>query len=164
MIAFLIALLTVIADQVSKYIVLEKLVPIKDVPLWDGVFHLHYTENTGAAFGMLSDKQWLFFIFVGIAIVGICYFIIRYRKQIPPMAVISFGLILGGAIGNYIDRIRLGFVVDFLYFKLINFAIFNVADAAVTVGAILLCIFAIFFYEKHMEKMKASTPEGHEAK
>ena len=164
MIAFLIALFTVIADQVSKLIVLDKLVPIKDVPLWDGVFHLHYTENTGAAFGMLSGNQWLFFIFVGVAIVGIIYFIIRYRKQIPTMALISFGLILGGAIGNYIDRLRLGYVVDFLYFKLINFAIFNVADMAVTIGAILLCIFAIFFYEKHMEKMKTASVEGNETK
>ena len=129
----------ILLDQLSKWLVVEFLKPIDDVPLWDGVFHLNYHENTGAAFGMLSDSRWVFMVVSTIAIIALSFYLFS-GKVTTTLSGISIALIISGGIANMIDRIALGYVVDFLYFKLINFAIFNVADSFVCVGAGLLVL------------------------
>ena len=114
--------------------------------LIDGVFELHYSENPGAAFGILQDHRWLF---ISVTILVMAFMLVllmsgKFRRY--PLMNISGVLIVAGGVGNLIDRIANGYVVDFLYFRLINFPIFNFADCCVVVGAVLLLIFFFFFY------------------
>ncbi len=129
----------IILDQLSKWLVVTYLKPVDDVPLWDGVFHFNYHENTGAAFGMLQDARWVFMVISTIAIIGLGVYLF-FGRMTSTLSGISVSLIVSGGIANMIDRIALGYVVDFLYFKLIDFAIFNVADSFVCVGAGLLIL------------------------
>ena len=106
--------------------------------LIDGVFELHYSENPGAAFGILQDHRWLF---ISVTILVMAFMLVllmsgKFRRY--PLMNISGVLIVAGGVGNLIDRIANGYVVDFLYFRLINFPIFNFADCCVVVGAVLL--------------------------
>jgi len=161
MLAIVIAAVIIISDQISKYFVIRDLKPVIDIPLWDGVFHLHYAQNTGGAFSILQNQQWIFYIFNTIAIFFILYMIFKEKKTLGIFGLVSLAMIMGGAIGNLIDRIRFGYVVDFLYFKLINFAIFNVADSCITIGSILLGIYVLFLYEKR-SALQAPPAEHHE--
>lgn len=131
----------VLIDQLTKLLAVTYLRPVTDVPLWDGVLHLHYTTNPGAAFGMMGDTRWIFLVVSGVAIpVMLIYLFIR--KGRTPLFDWGLALVIGGGIGNMIDRLGFGLdpekpsqVVDFIYFKLIDFAIFNGADTFVCVGA-----------------------------
>lgn len=141
-------LLIVLFDQLTKIIVVNNLALGESKPVIEGVFEFQYLENTGMAWGMLSNQTWLLAIFSIVLMAGLIYVyhnIIGSRYYLPLRILI--GCIIGGAIGNLIDRIRLGYVVDFLYFKLINFPIFNVADIFVTVSVILILILLIFKYK-----------------
>ncbi len=139
---YFIAVAVVVLDQVTKWLVVKFLVPVGSVPLIDGVLHLTYVENTGAAFGMMKDRRWIFMAASTIAIVIIIVIIARYARE-NRFETICISMILGGGIGNMIDRVRLGYVIDFIDVRLINFAVFNVADSFVTVGAILLIVYLI---------------------
>ncbi|MDL2288065.1 signal peptidase II [Oscillospiraceae bacterium OttesenSCG-928-F05] len=139
MIYFLISALIVGADQLVKYFAVERLVGAGPVTLIPGVIQLRYAENTGAAFGILKDQRWLFIVITVLAVVAIIYLIAAKKFPSKP-AMWSLAMILGGAVGNWIDRVRQGFVVDMLEFTFMNFAIFNVADIFVTVGGVLFCI------------------------
>ena len=145
-IMFLIGLIILVAlDQLTKWLAIIKLKPIHDVPIIKGIFHLTYVENRGAAFGIFQGKH-LFFIITTLAIivfVTIYYLKLPLGKESYCMRF-SLTLLLAGAIGNLIDRIRLGYVVDFLYFKLIDFPVFNLADICVVVGVAILSIIILF--------------------
>ena len=123
--------------------------------LWPKVFNLFYVENTGAAFGMLKEARWFFVVLTSIVIIFAIIYSIRTRKTTSWLFRVSLAMIIGGAIGNLIDRVLTGVVIDFFYFELINFAVFNVADAFVSVGAVLLGVYIIFFYDKDEKKMLA---------
>lgn len=156
---YIIAMLAVALDQLSKRLVELQLKPIGDIPLIDNVLHLTYVENTGAAFGMLSGMRW-FFIFASVAaVIGIAVYISRRKMPFHRLELVSLGMIMGGAIGNLLDRLLLGRVTDFIYVKIINFAIFNVADSFVSVGAVLLCVYMLFIHEKYA-KSHAPIPES----
>lgn len=135
-------------DQWFKYLAVAHL---KDQPpfvIVDGVFELHYSENTGAAFGILQDHRW---VFISVTIIVMAFLLVllmsgKFRQY--TLLNISGILIVAGGIGNLIDRIFNGYVVDFLYFKLINFPIFNFADCCVVIGAVTLLIFFFFFYDE----------------
>lgn len=122
-------------DQLSKALVVKYLMPIYDLPLIEGVFHLTYSENRGAAFGILSDNRWIFMIFSSVMIVALSVYLFYPKKEAGLLFSIGTAMVVSGGIGNMIDRVVLGYVVDFLNFELINFAIFNVADSFVCVGA-----------------------------
>lgn len=140
--AFLTAL-----DQVTKMIAVDKLADGPFV-LIDGVFEFFYVSNTGAAWGILSGKRFLFLIITVIVMVLIAYVYCLTPKTKKYVGIISCEILLfSGALGNFIDRMRLGYVRDFLYFSLIDFPIFNVADCYVVISAILLCILVIFVYK-----------------
>lgn len=156
MIVIIIAIAVIVIDQLTKMWVLGTLMQVRDIPIIDGVLHFHYAENTGAAFSMMNDVAW-FPVLVTIIAVAASIFAIVYvftrKYKMHVLEIISIGLVIGGAIGNQIDRLRFGYVIDFIYVKLINFAIFNVADSALVVGAILLSVYILFFHEKYMKKI-----------
>lgn len=142
-------LVLVAVDQFTKHLVCANLKGQDNVILIKGVFELEYLENRGAAFGILQNQQWLFItlFFLFLIIVGILYVRIPLVRRYSPVRIIAL-LIIAGGIGNLIDRIRLGYVVDFFYFSLINFPIFNVADIYVTVSMVVLFILFIFYYKE----------------
>jgi signal peptidase II len=126
-------------DQLSKYLVQTKLQELGSVPIIENVFHLTYARNTGAAFSILRDKQLLLILFTFLAIAMLMGLLLKNIKLSGNLVVnYSLVFIIGGAIGNLIDRMRLNYVIDFFDFRLINFAIFNVADMFVVCGAVLL--------------------------
>ncbi|MBR2964975.1 MAG: signal peptidase II [Clostridia bacterium] len=127
-------------DQLSKSLVVELLKPIRDLPLIEGVFHFTYSENRGAAFGILSNNRWVFMLFSSVMIVALSVYLFYPKRQSTQLFAIGTALVISGGIGNMIDRVALGYVVDFLNFELINFAIFNVADSFVCVGAGLMVL------------------------
>jgi len=141
-------ILLVIIDQASKYwarTFLRKNGPLSIIP---GVFKLQYHENTGAVWGIMTGKTDFLSIITIILIVLllIVYFKIPKERKYLPIQII-WVFILAGAVGNFIDRISFKYVVDFIYFELIDFPIFNIADSYLTVSCILLLILGIFYYK-----------------
>ena len=130
---------SVIIDQLTKILSVVFLKPIKDFPILDGIVHLHYHENRGAAFGMLADERWVFLTVSTVMIIGLLVYLFMGKCE-NMLYTVSVAMIIGGGIGNMIDRIALGYVVDFIYFKIIDFAIFNGADSFVCVGSGLLIL------------------------
>lgn len=133
-------------DQLSKVWALNYLKEAGTIPVIENVFHLTYVENRGAAFGMLQNNQWIFVIVALVAsIFGIYYL---YKRKIKLLGKGAIIMIIAGALGNAVDRIRLGFVVDYFDFRIIWQYVFNIADVFVVVGTILLCIYILFFEDK----------------
>ncbi len=165
MLETIIILLTIGLDQLVKYLTDVYLMPLgTTVPLWEGVFHLTSTHNTGAAFGMLSSGTWLLIIVSSVASLAIIWLLIKHKKHMHALMRVSLSLILAGALGNLIDRVVLGYVRDMLEFAFVNFAIFNVADTAVSIGAALLAIDVLFgrgrqVLDKLEEKTGKKTPD-----
>ena len=153
------AAILVIIDQLVKYWALNRLQLMQTLPIWENVFHLTYVENRGAAFSMLSGQvsQWFF---VGLAVViTIAILLLLYKKVLQTkLGEWSLLLIAAGAVGNAIDRAIHGFVVDLFDFRLINFAIFNVADIYICVGGALFVIYMLFQH-KDKEELAAMTEE-----
>ena len=151
----------VLVDQVSKALVMNYLYH-GEIALIPDVLHFTYVENRGMAFGLLSDHRWVFMVLsvVGIALVG--YYMMRYVKN--TLGRVALSLIVGGGIGNMIDRISLGFVVDFIDFCAFDFWVwvFNIADACVCVGAGLfileLILELVAEYKKTHNGMKKNEP------
>jgi signal peptidase II len=139
---YAIAVLVAVADQIAKAVVLRTL-PLGEagtVPLWPGTFHLTHVHNRGAAFSLLEGRLGLI-LAAGILIsAGIVATERRANGKLPVLIGTALALPLGGAIGNLIDRVRFGYVVDFLDFRLIHFPVFNLADSAITIGIALLIL------------------------
>lgn len=163
-----IVVFSVVLDQITKYIVVMNLKPIGSSAFIDGLLGFRYVENTGAAFGMMKGFRWGFIIISTIAITALAIYLVKYRKEIPAFLGITLSMIIGGGIGNQIDRIVNGFVVDFFEFQFIDFAVFNVADCFVTVGAFLAVIDLIFIDREFLlgdkEKSKKSENDSGEIK
>lgn len=155
----IIIVLSVVLDQVTKWLVVNDLKPIGFHVLVDKVFQLRYVENRGAAFGMLQGQRWFFIILSTIAIAAILVGLVVYRKRISPLLGISLAMIAGGGIGNQIDRIVNGYVVDFLEVLFVEFAVFNVADCFVTIGSFLAVIDVLFFDKYLLLDEKKTIPE-----
>lgn len=145
MIFFLLAVVVVILDQISKWIVVQNMSLGESIPLLEGVLYWTSHRNAGAAFGILQNQRWFFIIITIIIIIGLIYYIyqMKDKKRLLPF---SLALILGGAIGNFIDRLLFGEVVDFIDVRINlgsfywNFPIFNIADSALVVGVSLLIL------------------------
>lgn len=137
MFIFAIAAITLLIDQLSKLSIQRVMSLNQSAPIIPGVFHITYTKNTGTAFGLFTD-QTILFVCIALAIIVL---IIVYSRRVPRGRQglrISLALILGGALGNLIDRIRVGAVIDFLDFRI--WPVFNIADSAISIGAVLLFI------------------------
>lgn len=162
MLAAIIAIVAVILDQVSKYIVVQNIGLYETKPFINGFMSFYHTRNTGAAFSMLADQRWVFMVFSVISMGLIIYLLIReYRRHV--LMNIALGMILGGGIGNMIDRILLGYVVDFFHTDFIDFAVFNIADCFITVGAVLLAVYVIFIEPKVEKRLQAEQKAKEEA-
>lgn len=135
-------------DQWTKILAYDKLRIDGPFVIWKGVFEFLYSENRGAAFGILQGQKWFFLLVAAAVVIVILIFLYKMPndKKMFPMFFCTV-LLASGAIGNVIDRLSRGFVVDFLYFKLINFPIFNVADCYVVVAAGLLILLTGFYYK-----------------
>ncbi|MDE7321064.1 MAG: signal peptidase II [Lachnospiraceae bacterium] len=144
----MLTLLLIFFDQATKGLAVRFLKGQEPFVIWDGVFELRYLENRGAAFGMLQGHQ-AFFLFTGLLVFAAALYFFRHvsadRKFFPIRMIAVF--ILAGALGNMIDRLRLSYVVDFFYFRLIDFPIFNVADIYVSVGTAVLAVLILFYYK-----------------
>lgn len=147
--AALFVVAAVILDQVTKLLAVSHLKGQDPYVLIPGVFQLHYLENRGAAFGIFQNQQIFFIISAVVIFAFVLYFYRRipHKRKFVPLQVCAI-LVCAGAIGNMIDRLRLGYVIDFFYFELIDFPIFNVADIYVTVTAVLLVILILFYYKE----------------
>lgn len=140
-------ILIIIFDQLTKYWVVENIGLTDSIKIIPGVFDFVYVKNTGAAFSFLSDKTYgiVFLSIISILFcIGVILFIIKYKPK-HKLLLTALSLMFSGAVGNVIDRIIRGFVVDFIEATFINFPVFNVADIAITIGAVLLIIYVIFF-------------------
>lgn len=159
---YTVIILAVVAlDRLTKFLCVRYLMPIGDFPIIRDVIHLTYVENRGAAFGMMKDYRWIFMTASTVAVIGIYVFLAYYGVKIKPLLGVSLSLIAGGGIGNMIDRVYSGYVVDFINFKLIDFAVFNGADSFICVGAGLMILY-ILIYETKPQKKSESKPAGSE--
>ena len=142
-------LLLVVLDQFTKVLALQNLKGQEPITIIPDVFQLLYVENRGAAFGILQNKQWVFLIITAIVLAALIWALPRMSRErhfLPLRLCLCF--IGAGAVGNMIDRIFRGYVVDFFYFKRIDFPVFNVADIYVTTSAIVLIFLIVFLYKE----------------
>jgi signal peptidase II len=150
----LIVLFGVLLDQLSKILVVSNLDYIKEkepITLIKHLINLTYTENRGAAFGMLDEHRWVFMSVSVIAIVGVLVYLFGFCKEGWTFQI-GLSLIISGGIGNMIDRVALGYVVDMLEFDFMEFAIFNVADSFICIGAGLVILMLIIELVKESKK------------
>lgn len=148
-------------DQWTKQLAVVHLQGQEDITLIPGVLQLHYLENRGAAFGLMQNHIWIFVILTLAFLVLAAYVYVKMpkTKRFLPLHVIE-AILFAGAIGNLADRIRLNYVIDFIYFSLINFPVFNVADIYVTVSAVLLFIYVVFYYKEEDFQFFAGKKQG----
>lgn len=139
----------VLLDQLTKYWATHTLKGKSPIVLWNDIFEFQYLENRGIAFGLFQNKTIVFVIFTIIILAVLIYYyrLIPSSRRMLPLRI-SFVMLAAGAVGNLIDRVANTFVIDFLYFKLINFPIFNVADCYVTVSLVLLSCLILFYYKE----------------
>lgn len=158
-IALLIGAVIVAADQIIKYFVVNNLKPLGSVSVIDNLFKLTYVENRGVAFGMFNDMRWFFVVLTSVLIAAIIIFMFIKRPG-GKLFYIAAGLIIGGGIGNLIDRILYGYVIDYLSLSFFS-PVCNFADYAITIGVVLLAVYVIFFtgylksYKKDLKNDKA---------
>lgn len=153
MVTILVAASVFVLDLLTKWMVLTRMHELQEIKVINGFFSLQFVYNPGAAFGMLAHQQWLFIAVSAGAIVAILAFLRKpeSRQGIAPWAL---GLLLGGAAGNLVDRVRWGKVVDFFLFYYHNWAFpnFNVADIGITVGVGLLVLHLLLTGEKEQRE------------
>lgn len=142
----------VLLDQMIKALASSGLDPAHPVTLIDGVLYLTYVENKGAAYNILSGYPALLIILPSVLMTAGLIFLVGYRKKMKPMLLLSVSMIVGGGMGNLLDRIVRGYVVDFFNIRIIP--VFNIADIFICAGAVLFCIYMIFFDKREDERRK----------
>ncbi len=135
------------ADQISKLLTIRNLKAAGSVTLIKNVLDLTYVENRGAAFGIMQNARWIFIVITIAAIAAMLIYKLKYKPK-GLVANASLCLLISGAVGNMIDRVFRGFVVDMIEVTFIDYPVFNVADCFVVVGAILLCVYILFIYKE----------------
>lgn len=154
----LVSFLLIVFDQLTKQLAVKHLKDKTAIVLLDGIFELHYLENRGAAFGVMQGKKVFFLI---VTILMACFLVYAYGKIPTEKHFFSLHMIciilFSGAIGNLIDRIAHNYVIDFLYFSLIDFPIFNVADIYVTCAVVLfIAVFLFYYKETELDELTAA--------
>ncbi|MDO4573470.1 MAG: signal peptidase II [Clostridia bacterium] len=142
-------------DQISKFLSDRFLSPLgTSIPVIQDVFHLTSAHNTGAAWGMLPGRKWMFLILTLFVCLFVLLLLLRARRRMTVFARVTLSMLLAGAVGNAVDRLLFSYVRDFFDFRLINFPIFNVADCALTVGCICLIIDMLFLKERSVFELR----------
>lgn len=149
-------------DQLTKWLAVITLKNATAIELLPRVLGLSYVENHGAAFGILQGQRYLFLIITGLVMAALLALLLfgKFRKY--RLFNISATLIVAGGLGNFIDRLIHGYVVDFIEFLFFDFPVFNVADCYVVVGSVLLLVFFFFVYDEKKPPVIARTEEPHE--
>ena len=145
---------SILVDQIVKIIISSTMDVGETIPVIKDIFHFTYIRNEGAAFGMLSEHRWVFMIISSVAIVAMCIYLFKFCKE-RMLTRIGVALVIGGGIGNMIDRILLGYVVDMIDCRFIDFYIFNVADSCVCVGAGIVFLGVLLDTIKEIKENKA---------
>ena len=155
------AVVLVLVDYWIKLWAVETLKPIGTIPLIQDVLHLTYVENDGASFSILSGQRWFLIGITSVALVGIFLFLVIRRPK-SKLLVISLSMILAGGVGNLIDRIAKGYVVDYIDFRAIRFAVFNFADCCAVIGTGLLLLYVLWtdVLLPRREKKQTALPES----
>lgn len=151
-ISFILAVVIVIIDQLLKMLVVNTIKTSGTVEILGGIVKFDYVENRGMAFGMLQNYRWVFIIFTLIVILGLIIYMIK-SKPTNKLFITSITLIVGGGIGNLIDRIILGYVVDYIQLSFFN-PVCNFADYCITIGTVLLIVYIIFFTQNNNKSTK----------
>lgn len=144
---FILSAIIIVLDQLSKYAAINYLMESAPYIIIPNFFRLSYVENFGAAFGILQNRKIFFIIVTCIVVVSLSLFLIKNYYRINIFMRIGLSLLLGGTIGNFIDRVRFGYVVDFISFRLFNryeFPVFNIADIAIVIGTSIILILVLF--------------------
>jgi len=139
----ILSILFVIVDQVVKMWIVNNFSLHDGMELIKGLVSILYVRNTGAAWGMFEGKMVFFYLITAVAVGTLLYLMFKEKGK-SKLLLTAYSLILAGAVGNFIDRIRLGYVVDMFKFEFIDFPIFNVADICLTIGVIFLFYYVIF--------------------
>ena len=139
-------------DQWTKALIVANIPLGGEVPFWDGVFHFTHFQNTGMAFSMLEGARWLFLVLTVVMLAALL-FAVGKRWIHGPLGVAAVACIVGGGVGNLIDRAVHGYVVDMIELEFMDFAIFNVADCFVCIGAALLVLWVLVFDRKKGDKL-----------
>jgi signal peptidase II len=150
---YIIALFIILLDQVTKWLIVSRMNYGDSITIIENIFYITSHRNSGAAWGILQGKMWLFYVITVIVIVAIIYYIQKAAKGKWLLGV-SLSFMLGGAIGNFIDRVYRKEVVDFIHTFIFgyNFPVFNIADSALVIGVILLMIQMLLDERKAKEK------------
>lgn len=152
MIYYVIALFVIAIDQISKWLIVKNMELGTSIPIIDNVLYITSHRNRGAAWGILENKMWFFYIITVIFVAFIVFYMKKYAKT-DKLLGISLGLILGGAIGNFIDRVFRQEVVDFIHVYIFsyNYPVFNIADSALCIGVVLIIIQTVLEGKKAKE-------------
>lgn len=147
----IIAALIVVLDRVSKYLVVMNIQIGENVTVIPGLIDFTFVKNTGAAFSIFSNATWILSILSIVFCIAIVIYFIK-SKPSNPLFCTCISMLFAGALGNAIDRVFLGYVIDFIQTTFISFPVFNVADISITVGAFLMIIYEIFFDKDENKK------------
>ena len=154
MIYYVIALIAILVDQATKYVIASQMELGEKISVIGDFFMITSHRNRGAAFGILQDQRWFFIVVTTIVVIGLVWYINKVRTMPGKLLPIALSLVLGGAIGNFIDRVLYGEVVDFLMFNFgsYTFPIFNIADSCIVIGVGLIILDTLF----EMKREKAN--------
>lgn len=157
MVYYVIAFVLFLIDQGTKFLVATKLELYEEIPVIGNFFLITSSRNRGAAFGILQDQLWFFIIVTLIVVAGVIWYMQKMIKEGHKLLPVALALVLGGALGNFIDRLRMGEVVDFLKFNFgsYTFPIFNIADSCIVIGVGLIILDTLL--EGRREKLKATS-------
>ena len=149
----------VAADQLVKYLVVSGISLHSQVPVIEGLFHLTYVQNDGAAFSILKGQQWLFALMFAVLTVAVIWEFWKKKMPFTGFDRWCIAAIWAGGLGNMIDRLRLGYVVDMIEVEFMQFPVFNVADCFITCGCFALLISLVFFNRKFWKDEKKNAPD-----
>ena len=141
-------------DQWTKVLTLSNIALYEKVPFLDGLFHFTYVQNTGAAFSSFEGAMWLFALVFALFTALVIYDLVKKAMPFTVLERWCIAAVYGGGLGNMIDRLRLGYVVDMIEVEFIRFPVFNVADCFITCGCVLLLVHLIFFNKEFWKEEK----------
>lgn len=168
MIYYFISLLVFLIDQVTKYVIATRLELGDQIPVIGNFFLITSSRNKGAAFGILQNQLWFFIVVTVLVIIGIVWYMQKVKTEGRRLLPIALALVLGGAVGNFVDRLVMGEVVDFLQFNFgsYTFPIFNIADSCIVIGVGLIILDTLLEGRREQANTSAqdsSVKEGNES-
>jgi len=155
--AFFVAIVVLFADQILKSIVSQNMLLNEKITIFNNILSVTKIYNTGAAFGIFQNKALFLAAFSIFVIVLISVYLIRTYKSLSFINAIAWGLVLGGTVGNLVDRISLGYVLDYIRLDFVNFPICNLADLSINCGAALLIIYVLFASDNNPQQAELKT-------